>query len=283
MSRADQLVEEHGDSIVAPSAVVARLLRILAEPEHSRLDVEKVLRTDAAFAGEILSRANSAWYFRRTVPDLASALGLLGERELSRIAIRAGARCMQVPSVAGYGMEHGGLWLQGLRSAVATELLATKTGLADPGVAYTAGLLLDVGKRILGHELAEEIEDAIIASENDGESFTEIERSLLGCDHAEVGAALVKSWSLPDELVVAIRWHHDPEQAEDSALAWLCHVGDFLAMSLSGSGSVEGMAYQLSEKWGQVMKISEEELLGLLPLIAERAEEALGDFEEEAA
>ncbi len=46
---------------------------------------------------------------------------------------------------------------------------------------------------------------------------------------------------------------------------------------------MEGTAYQLNDDWAQVLKLSEEELLGFLPVIAERAEEALGDFVEEAA
>jgi HD-like signal output (HDOD) protein len=281
MSRAEEIVAEFGDSIVAPSAVVAKLLHLLADPNHGRNDLERVLRTDAAFAGEILVRANSSWRSRRSVPDLATALSLLGETELSRIAMRASARCMQVPDVPGYGMVNGGLWLQSLRSAVAAEILAAHTGLAPPGVAYTAGLLLDVGKRLLGQDLAEELEDAIEASESDEQCFTQVERSLLGCDHAEVGAALIKSWSLPDELATAVRWHHNPSETE-SALAWLCHVGDFLAISLSGAGSVEGSAYQLNEQWRQILNVDEEELLGILPVIDERANEALGDLEEAA-
>ncbi|MCP4446232.1 MAG: HDOD domain-containing protein [Myxococcales bacterium] len=284
MTRAEQLVKRLGSAIVAPSKVVAALLEILGEVEHTRIDVENVLRTDATFAAEVLRLANSARYSRRSVSDLGAALMLLGEQELSRIAVRAGARCMKVPEVEGYGMADGGLWLQSLRTAVATELLATNTGLAEPGVAYTAGILLDVGKRLLGPELEEELEDAIDASDNDNESFIDVERSLLGCDHAEVGAVLVKSWSLPDELVEAVRWHHAPERAEEAgALVWLCHLGDFLSSSLSGAGSVEGTAYRLNEGWSQVVSIAEDELIGLLPTIAERAEEALGEFEEEAA
>ncbi len=282
MSRAEELVVEFGATVVAPPLVVANLLRLLADPDHSRSDVERVLRTDAAFAGDILSHANSSWYSSRKVPDLSTALSLLGEFELSRIAMRASARCMQVPEVEGYGMVNGGLWLQSLRTAVAAEMLATRTGLAEPAVAYTAGLLLDVGKRILGRELAMDLDGAIEASESDGQCFTGVERSLLGCDHAEVGAALAKSWSLPDELARAIRWHHTPK-AGDSPLTWICHVSDFLVMNLSGCGSVEGTAYLLDEDWKSVMSVGEEELLCMLPVIAEQADKALGIAEESAA
>ena len=282
MSRAEELVGEFGKTIVAPPLVVATLLRLLADPNHSRNDVERVLRTDASFAGDVLSHANSSWYSSRQVPDLSAALSLLGESELSRIAMRASARCMQVPEVEGYGMVNGGLWLQSLRTAVAAEMLATRTGLADPGVAYTAGLLLDVGKRILGRELAMDLSGAIEASEGDEQCFTEVERSLLGCDHAEVGAALAKTWSLPDELARAIRWHHTPRDG-DSSLTWICHVSDFLVMNLSGSGSVEGTAYVLDEDWKNVMSVGEDELLGMLPVIAELAEKVLGTGGESAA
>jgi HD-like signal output (HDOD) protein len=282
MTRSEQLVEERAGSLVAPSAVVATL-RLLADPSHSRYELDQVLRVDAAFAADTLSRANSSWYSRSAVPGLATALSLLGERELSRIAIRASARCMQVPDVAGYGMANGGLWLRGLQTAVAAEMLADRTGLVEPSVGYTAGLLLlDVGKRLLGHELDDELDDAIEASESDEQCFTRVERSLLGCCHAEVGAALAESWLLAEELATAIRWHHAPEETE-SSLTWVCHVGDFLAMHLSGCGSVEGTSYRLNEQWSDVFTICEDELIGLLPVIAERAEQALGDLQRKAS
>jgi HD-like signal output (HDOD) protein len=35
----------------------------------------------------------------------------------------------------------------------------------------------------------------------------------VGLNHAEVGALIAKKWNFPDQLVTAIRYHHEPMQA----------------------------------------------------------------------
>ena len=158
-----------------------------------------------------------------------------------------------------------------MHCAVAAELLAEYCKGVDGGVAYTAGLLLDVGKRVLGVELQDQIEIAF--SENSGiRTFDEIEQALLGCTHAEVSGALAAEWELPLSLENALRWHHRPQECPDnSPLVWVCHVADFLAMNLGGGGSVEGLAYRLEEDWQNFIELGEEELIGLLPKIQDLA------------
>ena len=45
------------------------------------------------------------------------------------------------------------------------------------------------------------------------------ERELLGFDHAEVGALLIKSWGLPDELSEMTRCHHQYQLAQNNQVA----------------------------------------------------------------
>jgi HD-like signal output (HDOD) protein len=39
---------------------------------------------------------------------------------------------------------------------------------------------------------------------------------VLGTDHAEIGALILSKWSLPIDIVNAVRWHHSPERIENS-------------------------------------------------------------------
>ncbi len=43
--------------------------------------------------------------------------------------------------------------------------------------------------------------------------FTTFEELSAGLNHAEVGALIAKKWNFPDNLISAIRYHHDPKMA----------------------------------------------------------------------
>jgi HD-like signal output (HDOD) protein len=45
-----------------------------------------------------------------------------------------------------------------------------------------------------------------------GDSLVGAEYRVLGTDHAEIGALILDKWSFPEEIVNAVRWHHDPDR-----------------------------------------------------------------------
>ena len=45
-----------------------------------------------------------------------------------------------------------------------------------------------------------------------------VEREMIGCDYAQVGAALMESWSFPGGFVEAVRWQNEPAEATAFAL-----------------------------------------------------------------
>jgi HD-like signal output (HDOD) protein len=66
-----------------------------------------------------------------------------------------------------------------------------------------------------------------------GELITAAERALFDLDHTEVGSALAAHWKLPDEIVQAIRFHHEPSNG-DSLLAHAVAVADVLSHRVVG-------------------------------------------------
>jgi HD-like signal output (HDOD) protein len=50
------------------------------------------------------------------------------------------------------------------------------------------------------------------------------EREVFGCTHAEVGAYLLGLWGLPDAIVEAVAWHHEPSKAHQTDFSPLIAV-----------------------------------------------------------
>jgi len=143
------------------------------------------------------------------------------------------------------------IWRHGLLvSRLARRITA---GLPGPEVemATAAGLLHDCGRLVLT-SLDDTHRIALALERRCSPNLEHAERSIFGCDHGLVGAAMLASWGLPDSVVEAVAWHHRPAPGRlDAAMA--VHLAD----ALSGAGeaacidlgllSVVGLHHRLQE------------------------------------
>ena len=108
------------------------------------------------------------------------------------------------------------------------ELLAETTGKEDSKLAYTAGLLHDIGKVVLDQYITGAYPMLYREFQDRQSEIIEVENSILGKDHTQIGALLANSWSLPDSLSDAIRFHHSPEESTDNrTLTTIVYVAIF--------------------------------------------------------
>jgi putative nucleotidyltransferase with HDIG domain len=112
---------------------------------------------------------------------------------------------------------------------VIAEKLANLTGKIEPSMAYTAGLLHDIGKVVLDQFINSGFPLFYRQLNEGGKNFSEVEKQVLGTDHTEVGASLALKWSFPESLVETIRHHHNPEDAQQySELVHIVYLADLL-------------------------------------------------------
>jgi HD-like signal output (HDOD) protein len=100
-------------------------------------------------------------------------------------------------------------------------------------MAFTAGLLHDIGKIVLSNALESRYTDLIRAVLEFDRSLQEAEKELLGVHHAEIGGRLLARWNFPASLVLAVSWHHMPQGANPyQKLAAATYLGNLLAYAL---------------------------------------------------
>ena len=141
---------------------------------------------------------------------MKKAVLLLGLKRFEQIAVSAYMEKSMDKAVEGYDLSPGELWIHSIAVATTAEAIAKFLKISYPNDVFIPALLHDMGKLILGQFVKAESKhiESIVAK---GESWVRAEYMVLGTDHAEIGALLLKKWSFPIDIVNSVRWHHDPE------------------------------------------------------------------------
>jgi putative nucleotidyltransferase with HDIG domain len=84
----------------------------------------------------------------------------------------------------------------------------------DQNLAFTAGLVHDIGLAFIEKKMPE-ASDEIRLKMDLGRTQLDAEESVLGMNHAAIGAVILRQWSVPDIIIEAVRFHHAPWEVEN--------------------------------------------------------------------
>jgi len=233
-------------------SVLAPLLRYLQGPLE-QLDVQKVtemIAQDKSLAAQCLQMANSPLFGRwQKVDSLRAAVVGLGFQRISDIAMSCGVLNM-MPRDS--GIDPVAFWEHSLGCALVSRHFARKISYPDPGKAYLAGLLHDIGIIVNLWVLPKEFIAAFEVARKEGIPLHEAERSVLGFTHCESGRLLADRWDFAPDLKEVVSLHHAPHEARDHAgLVAIVELSDLLCrMSGLNYGYIETRQVNLLEQTG---------------------------------
>jgi putative nucleotidyltransferase with HDIG domain len=241
--KADQITAEVKTFPGMPAAAV-KLLALMDSPEVTSQAIETILRRDPALTANLLKLANSAYLgLPAKVGSIRQALMLLGFKRLMQMVIATCTSTIMDRPVPGYDLSAGELWRHSIAVSVAAEGLVRELGIQASDEIFTAALLHDIGKLVLGQFVREDYRKLELALEQ-GLSFETAESIVLGTDHAEIGAQVLAKWSFPQEIVNAVRFHHAPERTDvASAMLDVVHVANMLCLMIGIGVGREGLHY----------------------------------------
>jgi HD-like signal output (HDOD) protein len=230
-------------------AVLAPLLRYLQQPME-QIDVQRLtdmIAQDKALAAQCLQMANSPAFGRwQKVDSLRGAIVGLGFQRVSDIAMSCGVLNM-MPRDS--GIDPVAFWEHSLGCALVCRHLARKISFSDPGKAYLAGLLHDIGIVVNLWVLPKEFVQAFEVARNEGIPLHEAELKVLGFTHCESGKLLAERWELGPDLTEVVSLHHTPEASTNHAgLVSLVEISDMLCrVSGLNHGYIENREVDLME------------------------------------
>ena len=222
-----------------------KLLAMIDDPAMRVSQIEKILRQDPGLTANVLRLANSAYFgIPSKVGSIRQAVILLGLKRLIQMVIAACVSAIMDKPVPGYDLPPGELWRHSIAVSVAAEGLVKELKVDAGEEIFTAALLHDVGKLVLGEFVKDDLKQ-IETAVSQGISFEMAETIVLGTNHADTGAEILTQWSLPPEIVNAVRWHHTPDQSDQqNTILDIVHVANFMSMMIGIGVGRDGLQHQ---------------------------------------
>lgn len=264
-------------ALPALPAVVTELLVSFDNEDADIAALTQRIACDQALAARLLRVANSSFYGLQTrVSTINEALVVLGFR-----AVRSMVIAMGVSGAFRAGQCHGFEVQPHIRHGIGVGLAARVLALEtrhNPEIAFTGGILHDIGKLVLASCFASQYSQALAYREQHDCLLVVAERDVLGMDHAEVGGLLADAWHFPPALRAALADHHGPAAATAASPADLIHVADAIAHGLGLAESTGEMVMPVDQTAWQRLGVDAEKIARVLPQVVDGMDEACAVF-----
>jgi HD-like signal output (HDOD) protein len=260
--------------------LLPRLTAVLKSSDSDISDMAQLIQLDPVLAAATLRLANSAFFGGgEPVETVNEAVMRLGASELYRLAaLSLAARWMAI-DVEGYRWEAGDFCRASLVKAVAAELLARQTRQLDSDLAYTTGLVFEIGKLALAFSCGSRFEAIRTHQVKEACPWLEAERAVLGFNHAEVSARLLERWRFPEACVAVARCNPPGSNlpAEHAGLIAHVHAANYIASSLGLGIGEDGFLFAINAPLLETYALGPTMLEEMLPEVLERCTELLRD------
>lgn len=229
MPSASELVQSCTSVFTLPE-IYFRVRDVVDDPDSTMDDLANVLKLDPALSARLLRIVNSPLYgFPKQIDTISRAVNIVGMQAINDLvtATTVGRTFSGMPVQL---MDVPRFWRKSVFCALLAGKIAKYCGLEDSERFFIAGLLRDIGHFVLYQTVPQRAQSALIEAGYLETSLAEVEQSNIGCDFAEVGAELIKSWGMPLQIEQAVRCQLSPNDAGEFILhASIVHLAGVAA------------------------------------------------------
>jgi putative nucleotidyltransferase with HDIG domain len=200
------------------ASIETALKELLNADQSYTTQIAEIIRRDPSLTSRLLHLVNSVYYgLANPIKNIEEAVFFLGVRQIRQLA-------MVTPVIEEFqklAVEKRFPWRQFWRHCIGTALITRElvdlVKSPDGESDYVSGLVHDVGKIVMSSAFPDHFRVIYGPRHENGAGLMEIEREILGMDHAELGALYLKKQSLSEVFIEVARYHHDPKSASCQA------------------------------------------------------------------
>lgn len=256
------------DALLANSQHIPAIPKVVQELiatfDQADVNVDAIadrIAMDQSLSAKVLRLANTPAYGgNRRIASVRDAVMILGFNAVRTLVLACGfLQAFKAP----VSFDLRRFWLDTFRTATTCKWLA-KFARTDPEVAFTAGLLHDIGSLLIHLSYPETIRPLDEAAYSGRKRLT-LEASLFGFNYCDAGAALAQQWRFPDSIVQALKYQETPELAQPaSTLAEIIHIAQFVLRQIDAGTNLAEIADALPDLPTQSLNINIDKVLNSL-------------------
>lgn len=219
------------ESIFAMPSIAMQVYSVASDPESNIDDIAEKILLEPSLTIKILKIVNSPFYgLSNKISSIKDAVVLLGTDEVVNMAFGLSLSKSFLDADLKDLINPETLWRHSMETAlIARYLCRDLPQFKDMGI-FTAGLLHDLGKVYLIENFSQLYTTVLARAEESPVSISAVEQEILGIDHGTIGKSIGENWNLPDSLVHAVAFHHQPSAAgEYSLFAAMIGFSDYLS------------------------------------------------------
>lgn len=186
---------------------ITQFLQLAGNPDVDLRKLSKILEEDPFLTCELLKYVNSsAIGLRHRATSVHQAIVSLGLRR-SKLVVLTAAIQASLKKFNSHLFDLHQFWADNLERALFAREVAGELG-ADLDLAFTAAMLQDFLLPVLAQFQVQKYVDFWHHREDIPCDLIEFEHQEFGVQHAQVGAACLQQWNVPDELICGVLCHH---------------------------------------------------------------------------
>ncbi|MCG8488216.1 MAG: HDOD domain-containing protein [Chromatiales bacterium] len=234
------------DQLVALPEVFIQVNHLMEQPNCSSAKLADIISVDTDISSRLLKLVNSPLYgLRSKVDTISRAVTIAGTQELRNLVFATSA-VRSFTGIPEHLVNMEDYWRHGVTTGVMAKMLARYSNVLHSERLFVAGMLHDVGRLIIYLKLPEKATEILTITGGDEWVLAEVEDRILGFNHMDVGAALMKSWQLPDSFISVTQNHHTPTLATNYELdVALVHIALAIARGQMTGLSVDEMLWAI--------------------------------------
>ena len=202
-------------SLPSLSSINKSLLGLVLTEHRYTAQIGEIISRDPSLTSRLLRLVNSVYYGLSTpVTSIEEAVFYLGIRQIRQLTLVTPVieDFQKLTSQCAFPWRE--FWQHCIGTGILTHEIAGVAQATPDDSDDIAGLVHDVGKIVMAWAFPDHFTEihrlAILGTQD----LIEIENSILGIDHAELGALYMERHRMSELLIQTARYHHSPEKAQ---------------------------------------------------------------------